>query len=99
MRCGKLLQGCNRLRLFSETELGSAKLQTRHYEMNDIPKILAPIPAMVRHQTDATCCAVLMRDLEGEYHVVADGKGWRAMVVAAAGRILQTTDTKEEEQE
>lgn len=58
--------------------------------MSDIPKILAPIPAMVRHQTDATCCVVLMRDLEGECHIVADGKGWKSLVVAAAGRVLES---------
>lgn len=58
--------------------------------MSDISKILSPIPAMVRHQTDATCCVVLIRDLEGEYHLLADGKGWKALVVAAAGRVLET---------
>ena len=67
--------------------------------MNDIPKILAPIPAMIRHQTDATCCVVLVRDIEGEYHVVADGKGWRAMVVAAAGRVLDTATVQPTDKE
>ena len=57
--------------------------------MSEISKILAPIAAMIRHQTDASCCVVLVRDLEGEYYVVADGKGWKGMVVAAASRVLE----------
>lgn len=65
--------------------------------MSDIPKILAPIPAMVRHQTDATCCVVLMRDLEGECHVVAEGKSWKSLVVAAAGKVLETADHRRED--
>lgn len=64
--------------------------------MSDLAKILAPIPAMIRHQTDAPCCVLLILDTAGEYHVVAEGAGWRAMVVAAAGRILQTADAKTE---
>ena len=60
--------------------------------MSDLAKILAPLPAMIRHQTDAPCCVLLILDTAGEYHVVAEGSGWRAMVVAAAGRILQTAD-------
>lgn len=66
--------------------------------MSDLAKILAPLPAMIRHQTDAPCCVVLILDTAGEYHVVAEGAGWRAMVVAAAGRVLQTADVKQEKQ-
>lgn len=58
--------------------------------MSHISKILAPTAAMIRHQTGASCCVVLVRDLEGEYYVVVDGKGWKGMVVAAANRVLET---------
>lgn len=59
-------------------------------KISDLDKIVAPLPAFIRHQTDAACCAVLMLDADGEYHIVAEGKGWKAMVVAAAARILET---------
>jgi hypothetical protein len=58
-------------------------------KISDLDKIVAPLPAFIRHQTDAACCVVLLQDTEGEYHIVAEGKGWKAMVVAAAARVLE----------
>lgn len=57
---------------------------------NDLKKITGPLPAFIRNQTDAVCCVLLLQDTEDKYHVVAEGKGWKAMVVAAAARILET---------
>lgn len=58
--------------------------------MSDLDKVIAPLPAFIRHQTGAVCCAVLMLDADGEYHIVAEGKGWKAMVAAAAAHVLET---------
>lgn len=57
--------------------------------MNDLNKVVAPLPAFIRHQTGAACCVVLLQDTEGEYHVVAEGKGWEVMVISAAARVLE----------
>lgn len=66
--------------------------------MSDLAKILAPIPAMIRHQTDAACCVVLLRDNEGECHIVAEGSSWSALVVACAGRVLDRAQVKQQEE-
>lgn len=66
-------------------------------KMADITKILVPLPAMICSQTEAACCVVLVRDLDGEYHIVAEGAGWKAMIVAAAGRVLETAQIVKEE--
>ena len=71
-------------------ELKRTKSKTK---MADIAKILVPLPTMICSLTEAACCVVLVRDLNGEYHIVAEGTGWKAMVVAAAGRVLETAQT------
>ena len=53
-------------------------------EMSDISKILG----MLKHQTNAECCVLLVRDARGECHIVSEGNGWMAMVVSAACRVL-----------
>jgi hypothetical protein len=64
----------------------------------DISKIIAPLPAFIRHQTDAVCCAVLMLDADGEYHIVAEGRGWKSMIVKAASRVLEASEFLKPEQ-
>lgn len=67
--------------------------------MIDLNKVVAPLPAFIRHQTDAVCCVVLLQDTEGEYHVIAEGNGWKGMVVAAAARVLETARKVTQEEE
>lgn len=53
-----------------------------------IEQVVGCIPALVQAQTNAHVVVLLVRDSNGENHIVAKGQGWKSLLTSAAARAL-----------
>lgn len=53
-----------------------------------IEQVVGCIPALVQAQTNAHVVVLLVRDSNGENHIVAKGREWKSLLTSAAARVL-----------
>lgn len=56
-----------------------------------IEQVVGCIPSLVQAQTNAHVVVLLVRDSNGENHIVAKGQGWKSLLTSAAARVLNET--------
>lgn len=55
---------------------------------HNIEQIVGCIPSLVQAQTNAHVVVLLVRDSNGDNHIVAKGRGWKSLLTSAAARAL-----------
>lgn len=58
---------------------------------HNIEQVVGCIPSLVQAQTNAQVVVLLVRDSNGENHIVAKGRAWKSLLTSAAARVLDET--------
>jgi hypothetical protein len=56
-----------------------------------IEQVVGCIPALVQAQTNAHVVVLLVRDSNGDNHIVAKGQGWKSLLTSAVARVIDET--------